>query len=291
MPAVILLGNSRFAQRRILPALAGIADVRIASRRAGDDYARALDEPGIVWVSLTNDVHAAWARAALERGHHVIVDKPAVTELADAEQLVALARDRGLVVAEALTYAWHPVIHAIREICVEPPTHVVATFTPPIPQGDYRYDPARGGGALLDTGPYCVSLGRLLWDDDPVAIDAHVVQRADVDTSYSALVRYRRGTVVGHFGFTTEYTNSVQLLGPALSVTVPRIFSTPADMVTDIIVRQRDQVTTRSVPAANAIARFFAAVLAAIACGDTTTFSELLLRDARALARLRQAAR
>lgn len=291
MPTVILLGHSRFAQRRILPALAGLADVRIASRRAGDDFARALDEPGIVWVSLTNDAHATWARAALERGHHVIVDKPAVIELADAEALVALARDRGLVLAEALTYAWHPVIDAIREIFVEPPTHVVATFTPPIPPGGYRYDPARGGGALLDTGPYCVSLGRLLWDDDPVVITAHVVQRADVDTSYSALLRYPRGAVVGHFGFTTEYTNGVQLLGPALSVTVPRIFSTPADMVTEISVRQRDQLATHAVPAANSIARFFTAVVDAIARGDTTTFSELLLRDARALARLRQAAR
>ena len=305
----LLIGYSRFARRRVIPALAAqpaIGAIHVASRSAAavevprggqvfTDYAAALATlpPGLVYVSLTNDAHARWIEAALERGNHVIVDKPAVVELADAERLVALAHARGLVLAEALLYAWHPVIDAVRAVFAEHgvrPTHVVATFTPPVPATDYRHRRALGGGALLDLGPYCVSLGRLLWDEDPASTAACIVDAADVETSYSALLRYPSGAVVGHFGFTTEYTNSVQLLGPALAVTVPRVFSTPPDMATEVIVRHRDQTTTRVVPAADSAERVLAGVLAAIERRDLDAFAAPLVRDARALDRLRRAA-
>ena len=305
----LLIGYSRFARRRVIPALAAqaaIGAIHVASRsattvevpRGGQlftDYAAALAAlpPGLVYVSLTNDAHARWIEAALERGHHVIVDKPAVIERADAERLVALARARGLVLAEALIYAWHPVVEAVRAVFAQHgtrPTHVVATFTPPVPDTDYRHRRALGGGALADLGPYCVSLGRLLWDEDPTAVAAAVVDAAEVETSYSALLRYPSGAVVGHFGFTTEYTNAVQILGPALAVTVPRLFSTPPDMVTEIAVRHRDETTTHLAPAADSAQRFIAGVLAAIERGDTERFAAPLLRDARTLDWLRRAA-
>jgi len=124
---VLLLGLSRFARRRVLPALATLDEieaVHVATIRGSDadlaevpkrgrvfrTYAQALEAlaPALVTSPSRNDQHARWAQAALERGHHFIVDKPAFLDLATAERLAALARDRRAVLAEATTWAFHP---------------------------------------------------------------------------------------------------------------------------------------------------------------------------------------
>jgi len=296
----------------VLPALAAIDEIgalHVASRSAGQeavqrggrwfrDYQQAIDAtpPGLVYVSLTNDAHARWVEAALARGHHVIVDKPATTDLASAERLVALARARGRVLAEATTYAFHPLIAQLKAIFDEhgsAPMQVTAAFTPPLPEGNYRFRRALGGGALNDTGPYCASLGRVIWGCAPEGVSACVNgDNGEVDTSFSVLARYPGGrSLVGHFGFTTEYRNWLHLAGPALSVELSGVFSTPPDRTTEILVRHRDAFATRVAAATPAMRLFLEGVLAAIARADVTTFAETLLADARVLDRLRRAAR
>lgn len=312
----LLIGFSSFARRRVIPALAqidAISTLHVASRsatadqlsqlpklgRVFDDYDDALRglPPGLVYISLTNDAHARWVERAVAAGNHVIVDKPAVTALSDAERLVAAARERSVVLAEAVTYAFHPVIAHVKQLFDahdSSPTHVTAIFTPPLPIDNFRYQRALGGGALLDTGPYFATVGRLLWDADPESVHATITSRSidgQVDTGYSALARYPGGcTVIGHFAFTTEYCNRMHLLGPALEVDVPRVFSTPPDMVTELSVRHRDKTSTHEVPAASAVRRFVDAVVAAIDTADADMYGEILLRDARVLDRLLRAA-
>src|SRR5262249_47252356 len=218
----------------------------------------------------------------------------ATTTLADAERLVALARARGLVLAEALTYAFHPVVPALRALFDEhgsAPSLVTAAFTPPLPPDNWRLARAPGGGAILDTGPYFAPIGRLLFGGPPDRLEASIAGANDeVETAYSVLARYGPGrALVGHFGFTVEYRNWLHLAGPALAVEAHGVFSTPPDKATEIGVRHRDAVSTRTVPPAFAMRSFLAAVLAAIARGDTASFADTLLADARGVDALRSA--
>ena len=297
----IVIGCSKFARRRVFPALATLADViHVASQRASDselsaipklgnvhrDYEQALGERGVVYISLTNDAHARWAERALERGHHVIVDKPAFTDLATAERLVALAKRRGLVLAEATTWAFHPQLDAMLGVFAEAgstPLLATASFVAPIPADNYRMQRAMGGGALLDIGPYAASLGRVVFGGEPTSVYARVHSRnAEVDTAFSVLVEYGPGrAVVGHFGFTTEYRNWLHLAGPGCAVEAHGVFSTGPDVETELAIRRRDAVTTMTAPSAFAMQRFLAAVADAIARGDRDAFAERLLADAR----------
>lgn len=309
---LLLLGLSGFARRRLLPALAnlgGIAAVHVASRGGDDsvvprlgrrfrDYEGALaatPPPGLVWVSLPNAAHERWVQAALDAGHHVVVDKPAFTDLAAAERLLARAQAAGRVLAEATTYAFHPLLAVVTEIFAErgsAPTHLTCTFTPPVPPDNWRFRRADGGGAIFDLGPYFASLGRLVWGAAPEWLGACVVGAgAEVETAFSVAARYGADrALVGHFGFTTEYRNHVQLAGPALAVDVPGLFSTAPEQATELVVRHRDVVSTRVVPPASAVEKFLAAVLDAIARGDGTAFAAALLADARLVDRLGRAA-
>jgi predicted dehydrogenase len=292
MIPVLLLGRSRFAQKRVLPALAEMgATFRIASISAPEaefhDYALAIaatPSPALVYVSLTNDAHAHWVERALEAGHHVVVDKPAFLDLATAEHLVALARTRGLVLAEAITYAFHPVIAALRAVGG---TLATVTFTPPVPANDFRHQRTFGGGAIADLGPYFASIGRLLWGTTPHALAAQINSRGEVETSFSVLAHYGEGrTLVGHFGFTAPYRNWIHLAAPGVSAEATGIFSTPPEHATAIA-----GTAPCEVPPAFAMRLFLDEVFAAIERGDAQSFSDTLLADARVVEELRNRTR
>jgi dTDP-3,4-didehydro-2,6-dideoxy-alpha-D-glucose 3-reductase len=310
----LLVGLSRFAQRRVLPAVASIPDIEkvdvvssqgdaVTPKRVPklgmvhNDWNEALAaaRPGLVYVSLANSLHAAVVRRALEHGHHVVVDKPGLPDLDTAEQLVSLARASSLVLAEATCYSFHPLFTAVGCVLADldaSVTTALAFFTPPVPPDDWRWDRARGGGAIADTGPYAVSLGRVLWGMTPERIDAVVNDRtADaLETSVSMLAGYPGGrTVMGQFGFTTAYQNTVRLMGKDLTIEVERPFSAPPDMAVDLRVRAGGQESVHTVGPADSMQLFVSAVLSAAEQGSPS-FGLSLLDDARALARLRRAA-
>ncbi|HEV7980527.1 Gfo/Idh/MocA family oxidoreductase [Amycolatopsis sp.] len=309
---LLLIGLSRFARRRVLPAVAAMDEIKtmnLASSHAESagslpklgrvhaEWRAALDveDPCLVYVSLVNGEHAPAVRYALDRGHHVVVDKPGFLSLDAAEEMVALARSHSRVLAEATNYTFHPMFSAASSFVEDLDTEitkVVAVFTPPVPTGDFRHDREKGGGALLDTGPYMASLGRILWGVEPERVDVIVGDRtADgLETSYSVLAGYPGGkTIVGQFGFTTHYRNSLQLLGRGVVVEFERPFSALPDMIVDIRVDSRGESEIRSVLPADSMRIFLSGVVHAVNTGSRE-FDAPLLSDARTLARLIQAA-
>jgi NDP-hexose-3-ketoreductase len=311
---LLLIGFSRFARRRVLPAASAIDELEtidIASSHAeidtvgeipklgriSADWRAAVDEmePGLVYVSLVNSEHETAVRYAIERGHHVVVDKPGFPTLDTAEEMVALARARSRVLAEATCYAFHPMYPAVRSVVQDLGTEItkaVAVFTPPVPAGDFRHDRAAGGGALLDTGPYLASLGRVLWGTEPDRVHVIVGDRTPggLELSYSAVAGYPEGrTIVGQFGFTTPYRNSLQLSGPGIGVDLVRPFSAPPEMTIDIRVESAGESRTRSVSPADSMRIFLSGVLDAVRA-ESREFDAPLLSDARTLDSLVRAA-
>lgn len=76
-----------------------------------------LRDPAIdmVYVASPNSIHYGQTKAALLAGKHVICEKPFAPTVAQAQELIALARARGLFLFEAITTAHHPHYGFIRE--------------------------------------------------------------------------------------------------------------------------------------------------------------------------------
>lgn len=74
------------------------------------DFGRALSatSPDAVGIASFTDSHVPYARAALEAGCHVFVEKPLAATLGEAEQLVELAQRRGRVLAVGYILRHHP---------------------------------------------------------------------------------------------------------------------------------------------------------------------------------------
>ena len=79
-------------------------------------FADVLADPTIEAVALATPVatHFPLARAALEAGKHVLVEKPLAMRFADADALVVLAAARQRVLMVDHTYVYHPAVQRIR---------------------------------------------------------------------------------------------------------------------------------------------------------------------------------
>jgi predicted dehydrogenase len=77
-----------------------------------------LDDPGVSAVAIATpaQTHVDIARPALEAGKHVLVEKPLASTYTDAEALVRLADERGLVLMCDHTYCYTPAVTKIREL-------------------------------------------------------------------------------------------------------------------------------------------------------------------------------
>jgi len=90
----------------------GAAELAAVTEKFGiaagyEDYRQMLAEvpmDGVV-VSSPHTLHFEHAKAALEKGCHVLVEKPLTTSAADARALVALAREKGRQIV--VPYGWN----------------------------------------------------------------------------------------------------------------------------------------------------------------------------------------
>ena len=127
-------------------------------------YDALLADPEVdaVYISLSNEAHLPWTLAALAAGKHVLCEKPFCLTAAELDQVAAAAGD--LLAVEASWYRWHPRVRLAQQhlASIGPVEHVSAGFAfAGDLDGNYRMDPARGGGALYDVGHYAVSAA--LW--------------------------------------------------------------------------------------------------------------------------------
>lgn len=131
-------------------------------------YDDLLADPDVeaVYLSLANDAHRPWSQAALRAGKHVLCEKPLALSAVEVDAMTAVAGAAGRLLVEASWYRWHPRVRLAQQLLADgaigPVRHVRAAFTfPGVPAGNYRLDPAMGGGALYDVGCYTVSA--VLW--------------------------------------------------------------------------------------------------------------------------------
>jgi len=163
----------------VLSAIASRNPVRL--ERFGDSYGvepakrfatyeALVAEPAIdaVYISTPHPWHAELAILAMRSGKAVLVEKPAGMNAAQVEALAEVAEQSGVFFMEAFMYRCHPqiarmlAIIASGEIGALRHIRVNFGFAAGFDPASRLYDPALGGGGILDVGGYPVSLARLV---------------------------------------------------------------------------------------------------------------------------------
>jgi D-xylose 1-dehydrogenase (NADP+, D-xylono-1,5-lactone-forming) len=137
----------------------------LSPERVYDNYDELINDPKVdaIYISLPNNFHALIASRALGSGKAVLCEKPLTMNYQESLEMVEAAALSKSLLVEAIWYRWHPrLIKACQQIAagvIGEIREIDAAFTyVNSNKGNYRFDPALGGGALLDLGPYPLHL-------------------------------------------------------------------------------------------------------------------------------------
>jgi D-xylose 1-dehydrogenase (NADP+, D-xylono-1,5-lactone-forming) len=207
-----VLGAAGIASGAVLPAIAASKNGRVAAiasrdpqrarefvqsypgAKAPESYEALLEDVEVdaVYIPLVNSVHKEWTLRALAAGKHVLCEKPIGMNAAEAEDMAAAARSAGKHLMEAAMYRFHPRTRDFVEALADP-IYVHATFGFMLKgKSNYRFQPALGGGALLDIGFYVVSVARWILGE-PSDVFACSRLSGGVDMTTSALLQFSGG--------------------------------------------------------------------------------------------------
>lgn len=160
--------------------LAGVASRSLESAQAFGAEFGALDSYGsyqaladaanidVIYIGTPHPMHAENALMALNGGKGVLCEKPFTMNLREAEQIVALAREKKLFLMEAMWTRYMPALAEVRRIIASGEIGTVHQVT-----ADFGFaatqdplhrlnNPELGGGALLDLGIYPLSIAAAL---------------------------------------------------------------------------------------------------------------------------------
>lgn len=207
----VLGARSYVATRAVIPAIRAsdqAALVAVASRGGpvpdalgpfdAGSYEAVVAHPAVeaVYLPLPNGLHREWVERAASAGKHVLCEKPLAPCARDAEAMFAAADGAGILLAEAwmtpFQVRWRRALDMAAGGELGEVRQVRAEFTFTIGAeraADYRWDPAQGGGALLDVGIYCLGPAIELWGAEPPELSVSRRRAAtgvDVTTSVRA---------------------------------------------------------------------------------------------------------
>lgn len=207
-------------------------------------------EVDVVYVATPHAQHVAAATACLEAGKPVLVEKPFALSGNQARQLTELAEKQNLFVMEAMWTCLNPAVLRIVELVGEGAIGEIralhADFGARVdaPQDHRLWDPAAGGGALLDLGTYPVSFAHLILGA-PETVTAHArLSPRGVDEQTGILLGYRDGAMaVLTCSLLAQDEHRATVYGTAGRIEIPADFYNPRSFVLHRDGREPETVT------------------------------------------------
>lgn len=257
-----ILGAAR-VNERLLPAIVEATNaelIAIASRRPGaadqtlkqyapeqqnirtyDQLETLLDDKDVdaIYLPLANHEHAEWALRAIEKGKHVLCEKPMALTVEDIEAIESAAQRHKVTVMEGFMYRFHPqhqrVLELLRSGLIGEVRSVRASYSFMMrPARMYRLTETieNGGGALWDIGCYAIHSARLFFDEEPVAVTAlsrYAESGADITTS--GIIDFGTGKFA-HFDFSFERARrcEYEIIGTKGGIKCHIVWQLPGDV-------------------------------------------------------------
>lgn len=198
----------------------------------------------VVYIATPTGCHHEHAAAVLRAGRHAWVEKPLASTLEDARRLLTLAAQSERMLAECFMFTWHEQAQAIHKMLAEGLPGELRTLSltfcfPHLQAGNFRYDPALGGGAWLDHGCYLVKALNCYFPGEWDFLGGFTDQEGyAVDVRGAAQLRRRADGLVANlnWGFGNSYVNEIQVIGTHGRMLVESAFTKPATRSCNILL-------------------------------------------------------
>jgi predicted dehydrogenase len=217
MVRIGLIGFGLAGQAFHAPVILGVPGMELAcilerhGSRAKERYpkirvARTLGEMladatiGLCVVATPNDSHFSYTKGCLEAGRDVVVDKPFVSTLAEAEQLVRLAARLGRLVTVYQDRRWDGVFQTVKKLVSSGELGTIVEYEAHFDRFRLESKPGAwreqadfpAAGVLWDLGPHLIDQALVLFGEPETITASALCQRADsvVDDAFDVCMKY-----------------------------------------------------------------------------------------------------
>ena len=149
-----IVERSRSSAREIYPDAKIVRDI---------EELLAIKSISLVAIATPNETHFPFAKRCLEAGRHVVADKPFTSTLAEALELVALARKHDRVLTVYQDRRFDGDFRTVQELLARGSLGKIVRFEsafdrcrPQIRTNSWKEKPAPGSGVFFDLGPHLV---------------------------------------------------------------------------------------------------------------------------------------
>lgn len=200
---------------------AGFAGEKEIPRHYGSYEGLAADpDVDVVYVATPHPFHAENVELCLGAGKAVLCEKPFTLNAAEAERLVKLARERGLFLMEGMWTRFFPLMQEVRRLVSDGSIGEVRMlnvdfgFRAKLDPASRLFDPALGGGALLDVGVYCLSMASMVLGKPTEAVGLSHIGETGVDEQASIVLEHEGGRLANlSIGVRTETPQEATIMG------------------------------------------------------------------------------
>ena len=169
-------------------------------QRAYGSYEELVADPDVelIYVATPHSHHLTHASMAINHGKAVLCEKAFTTNAREAEELISLARAKGVFITEAIWTRYMPFSATLRETIdsgiIGKPQFLTANLSYPIDWKERLVRPELGGGALLDIGIYTINFARMCFGTDIVDMkSACLTGPTGMDMQETITLIYRDG--------------------------------------------------------------------------------------------------
>ena len=163
----------------------------------------AQTEAELVIITSPNDVHFALAKAALENGKHVILEKPFVTKSTEGEALIEIAEQVGCLLSVFQNRRWDGDFMTLRDVIATGQLGEVKYFEShfdryrPEVRQRWRELAQDGGGILFDLGPHLLDQALCLFGmPNAVTAQCRIMRPKATTIDYVNIVLDYKETIV-----------------------------------------------------------------------------------------------
>lgn len=199
--------------------------------KAYGSYAELIADPDVdlVYIGTPHSHHYDVTREALLAGKPCLVEKAFMANARQTKEIIDLAHERGVFLAEAIWTRYQPAVGIVRKLIADgrigEPRLITATLGYSMGDKPRIMRPDLCGGALLDLGVYALNFVRMFTDSDIETIDGHCVKSATGMDLTNAI------TIILKDGILANVQSSAQCVGDNIGV----IAGTEGNLIIDNI--------------------------------------------------------
>ena len=200
-------------------------------KKAYGSYDELIADPDVdlVYVGTPHSHHYDVTREALQAGKPCLVEKAFMANARQTRQIIDLAHERGVFLAEAIWTRYQPAVGIVRGLIaegrIETPHLITATLGYSMGDKPRIMRPDLCGGALLDLGVYALNFVRMFTDSDILSIDGTCVKSTTGMDLTNAI------TIILEDGVLANVQSSAQCVGDNIGV----IAGTQGNLIIDNI--------------------------------------------------------